>query len=819
METLAQDLRYVARSFARNPGFFLVTTLTLALGIGATTAIFSVVNGVLLEPLPYPGAAHIVQIFQTSKSGDRNSVSEPNFIDWHAQARSFSSSALSSAASTQTVTGLNEPVRARAAEVSRDFFSVFGLAPEIGRTFSDDELRSTTPTAVVVSHAFWQNQLGGTAAALGKRISVGSDLLTVVGVMPAALDFPAGAELWMPHEPDPRRSRTSGGKRAVARIRDGVTIEQARSDVSTLSRRLKQQYGDDTGMSDAETVQLQELLVGKVRGTLFVLLGASVFLLLIACANVVNLLVARMTIRRSEIGLRLALGASRWRLAQQFLTEAAVLSLVGGVAGVALAAVGVRALLALQTGSIPRAGDVHVSWPVMLFALGVSAAAAVALGLLTAWHGTQGDIRQTLSASQRTQAGSGSAATIRRTLVVSQMALTVVLLVGAGLLGRSFVRLLANNPGYRTDHAVILDAALPYESGDDAARQRVAFYAELMARLKSIPGVTRVGAVTGFPLIGGGNDGTFLIMTRIDEQLRMEDFPVLAKDPMRSGTANFLAVSGDYFDAMNIPVLNGRDFDPGDTPDAAQVAVVSASLAKSKWPNQSALGKVIQYGNMDDDLRPYTVVGVVGDVRDQSLAAEPTPTFYAYAPQRIRLAGGGQHVVMQTAGDPASVMASARAAVRALRPDVPPVLRTMETVVAASVADRRFVLALVGVFGGAALLLATLGVYSVISYLVTQRRQEIGVRIALGAQRADVLSLVLRQGALLAITGIAVGGVGALFLTRLLTGLVYGVSTTDPLAFGGVIVLLTVVALAASWVPAQRATRVDPMTALRGTTP
>ncbi|MDQ6888153.1 MAG: ABC transporter permease [Gemmatimonadota bacterium] len=815
METLTQDLRYVARSFARSPGFLFTTVLTLALGIGATTAIFSVVNSVLLRPLPYPESDRIVQLFQSTKDGTRNSVTEPNFIDWKAQTRSFSAIGLSSSASVVTVNGLSEPTRAPAAAVSRDFFRVFGLRPEIGRTFVEEEVAAGAPTSVIVSHSFWRAHLSGSTAVAGKTIRIGTDLLTIVGVMPEAMDYPAGTDLWIPHEPNSRSSRTTGGWRAVARIKNGMTLEQARRDVSSLSRRLKQQYGDETGMFDAETVPLHELVVGKVRGTLMILLGASAFLLLIACANVVNLLVARMSIRRSEIGLRMALGASRARLARQLLTEAGVLSLAGGLIGMGLATLGVRALLAMQTSSIPRSGEVHADWRVMLFALGTALVAAVALGLVTAWHGTRSDIRDTLSSSQRTQASSGSSGRIRRSLVVLQMALTVVLLVGASLLGRSFVRLLELNPGFRTQHLVILDAALPFESGASAGVRRAAFYEELMARVRTIPGITRVGGASGVPLVGGGSDGTFLVMSRPDEPLRMEDFSRLAKDPQRSGYANYMVVDGNYFAAMNIPIITGRSFTSSDTPEAAHAAVISASLAKSKWPNESPIGKIIQYGNMDGDMRPFTIVGVVGDVRDQNLAVEPTPTFYAFQPQRTS-AAQTFHVVMQTSIEPASVIASARAIARQLRPDIPAVLRTMETVVAESVADRRFALVLVGVFGGAALLLATLGVYSVVSYLVTQRRQEIGVRIALGAQRGDVLGLVLRQGANLAFLGIAIGGLGALFLTRLLKGLVFGVSTTDPLAFGGVMVLLTSVALLASWLPARRATRVDPMNVLRG---
>jgi predicted permease len=815
METLTRDLRYVARSFVRSPGFFILTVLTLALGIGATSAIFSVVNGVLLQPLPYPESERIVQLYQLTKTGERNSITNPNFIDWYTQNRSFSSLSLSTPPSTVSVTGLSEPVRARAAYVSKEFFSVFGTKPILGRTFRDDESTTGDPTTAVVSASFWRKNFGGDPTVIGKKINVGSSLLTIIGVMPATMDYPSGIEIWMPHEPDPRQSRTSGGYRAIGRLKPGVSLAQARQDMSALSKRMKQQYGDETGMSDAEVLTLHEQMVGKIRNTLLVLLGASAFLLLIACANVVNLLVARMTIRRSEIGLRLALGASRGRLSRQFMTETAVLSLVGAAAGVGLAALGVRVLIAMQPTSIPRSGDVHVNWPVMLFALGLSIVTAVGMGLLTAWHGTRGDLRESLSASTRTQSGGTSSAQIRRALVISQMALTVVLLVGAGLLGRSFVQLVQINPGYRTEHAVLLDAALPYEAGPEGAQRRVAYYNDLLSQLRTIPGVTKVGAVSGFPLVGGGSDGSYIIMSRPDEPLRMEDYPILSKDPKRSGYANYMIVDGDYFDAMGIPVLNGRTFNGGDTPDAAHVGVVSASLAKSKWPNESPIGKIIQYGNMDGDLRPFTVVGVVGDVRDQSLAADPTPTFYAYLPQRQK-SGNSLHVVMQTASDPTSVIATARAIVRRLRPDVPPVLRTMETIVSTSVADRKFVLVLVGVFGGAALLLATLGVYSVVSYLVTQRRQEIGVRIALGAQRGDVLGLVLRQGAMLAVIGIVVGGVGALFLTRLLKGLVFGVSTTDPIAFGGVMGLLIAVALVASWLPARRATRVDPMNVLRG---
>jgi predicted permease len=818
METLTRDLRYVTRALLRTPGFFLVTVLTLALGIGATTAIFSVVNGVLLQPLPYPRSERIVQLFQVDKDGKRMSVSIPNFRDWQAQTRGFSAMALSHPTGTITVNGLREPARVTASAVSGDFFAVFGLRPQIGRVFSANEVHPGASPVVVVSDGFWRRYLDANPGAVGHTVTMETKLFTVIGVMPPEMNYPAGNEVWIPEElEESNPGRTSHGWRVVGRLKDGVTTAQAKQDLSVVSRRLKQQYGDATWMIDGDLIPLHEQLVGKVRMTLLVLFGAAAFLLLIACANVVNLLVARMTIRRAEIGLRLALGATRATLAQQFLVEAGVLSALGGVLGVGLAVGGVRLLLAMQTGNLPRASEIRVDWPVLMFAVGVSVLTAIALGLLAVWQGTRGDIRETLSASQRTQAGSGSSARVRRSLVVSQMALTVVLLVGAGLLARSFVRLLEVNPGFRTQHVVVLDLALPYEGGPDGASRRMAFYQQLMARVHAIPGVANVGVSTGVPLVGGGADGEFLILSRPDQPVTFNDWGTLRNDPTRSGYADFRVVDGEYFRAMDIPLLRGRQFDARDQPNTAHVALISASLARQKWPNEDPIGKIIQFGNMDGDLRPFTVVGVVGDVRGESLAAEPQPTFYAYQPQRSRAGNGNDlHVVMQTAGDPTPVIASARTIARQMRPDVPPVLRTMESVVSASVADRRFVLVLVGIFGSAALVLATLGVYSVISYLVTQRRQEIGVRIALGAQRGDVLSLVLRQGGSLALIGIALGGVGALFLTRLLSGLVYGVSTTDPLAFGGVVALLAAVALLASWLPARRAARVDPMDVLRG---
>jgi predicted permease len=608
-----------------------------------------------------------------------------------------------------------------------------------------------------------------------------------------------------------------------------VTLAQARREASAIAKSLKLQYGDETWMFDARVVPLREQLVGDVRTALLVLLAASGFLLLIGCANVVNLLVARMASRQGELALRLALGAGRGRLVRQFLAESLVLSLCGGLLGVALGIAGVRVLLSLEPGRLPRIGEIGVHWPVLLFALGVSVACALALGLLTAWRATRRDIRETLAQSQRTQAGSGTGHRIRSSLVVAQVALTLVLLVGAGLLGRSFVRLLAVDPGFRADDAVIVDmdaplspaAGLTVTNGprDEAAvlQRMVQFYDELMTRFASIQGVQNVGGANFFPLAGGGTgNGAFIVMSSPNEQIDFNQLPQLMKDKSRSGYAEFRVASPNFFKALHIPLVAGRLFDDRDSPTAPPAALISAALARKQWPNESPLGKSIQFGNMDGDLRPFTIIGVVGDIREASLADEPRPTFYAYYRQRPVRASSFYFVLAGSAPS-TTVIAAARRIVHDLRPDVPPRFRTMDSVLADSLADRRFMLLLLGVFGGAALLLATLGVYSVISFVVAQRSQEIGVRVALGARSEDVLRLVLRQGTTLALIGVGIGAVAALGLTRLISGLLYGVSATDPVSFVVVMALLTVVAVLASLVPARRAARVDPMTVLRGT--
>jgi putative ABC transport system permease protein len=817
MDSLLRDLRYVWRALTRAPGFFIVTVATLGLGIGATTAIFSVVNGVLLRRLPYPQPDRIVQVWQVGQSGNDFNFSEPNFIDVRAESRALGPFAEFTDNGTVSVATATDALRAHAASVSRDFFTILGVQPMLGRTFVPEETREGGAPAVIVSSAFWHRALEASPAALGTTLKFDDRSFRVVGVMPPTVDFPAGVDLWVPRELSaPSTFRTAHNWQVLARLRDGVTLAQARRETSAIAKTLKQQYGDETWMIDADVVPLREQLVGNVRPALVLLLAASACLLLIGCANVVNLLVARMAARQGELALRLALGAGRGRLVRQFLTESLVLSLCGGVLGVIIGAAGVKVLLALEPGRLPRIGEVGVHWPVLAFALAVSVTCALALGLLSAWRATRGDIRETLAQSQRTQAGAGAGHRVSSSLVVAQVALTLILLVGAGLLGRSFERLLSVDPGFRADSAIVMDVDFSSSGDSTALRQMVQLYDELTRRFAALPGVSRVGGANFFPLAGGGyGDGVFLILSRPDEKIDFAQLPQLAKDPHRSGQANFRVASEGFFGALHIPLVSSRLFDDRDSPTAPAAAVISASLAKKQWPNESPLGKIIQFGNMDGDLRPFTIVGVVGDVREASLAQEPQPTFYAYYRQRPRRADSFYFVLEGTTPS-ATVISSVRRVVRDLRPDIPPRFRTMETVLADSLADRRFTLLLIGAFGAAALLLATLGEYSVISFLVTQRRREIGVRVALGARSEDVLRLVLRQGATLALVGNLIGAAAALGLTRLIAGLLYGVSATDPTSFVAVMLLLTVVALLASFIPARRASKVDPMTVLRG---
>ncbi len=808
---MLNDLRLAFRGMWKNPGFSIVAVLTIALGIGASTAIFSVVNGVLLRSLPYPDPESLMQVETVFESGRSGRLSYPNFEDLRRQNRSFEELA-AYAHWTTSAAADGRGFRVTWAHVSAGFFAVLGVEPAAGRLFSANELR-TGGNVGVVSHGYWQSRLAGSSNLEGQQVRAGDQLYTVIGVLPRGYEFPAGTELWVPREPDPE-NRTAHNWSVVGRLQDGVSREVAQQELSALARRLRQQHGDDTDMTDAAVRPLLEQLVGNVRRALLVLLGAAAVLLLVACVNVANLLLARALARDRESALRLALGARPGRLVRSCLAESLVLSVSGAALGVVLALAGIPALLAIEPGRLPRVHNVIVDWSVLAFALAASVLATLLIGLVPAIRAARRDMRQALSNTQRLQGGSRASHRLRGALVAAQVSLTIVLLVGAGLLGRSFLELLEVDPGFRTGESLILDVWLPEPRDEARAARNAGFLEELTARLRAIPGVERVGGVNHFPLDGGGPNGTFVVLQRPDEVSSFEDFERFRTQSARTGNAEFRVASADYFSAMGIPLISGRLFDQRDTREAPHVAVISASLAEARWPGEDPLGKLIEFGNMDGDLRPFTLVGIVGDVREYGIGAEPRPTFYADHRQRPGTASVFHLAARGPLGLPA-LAAAARRISSELDPEVPAAFRPLDEVVSGSLADRRFVLLLVALFGGLALLLATAGIYSVIAYLAVQRTPEIGVRIALGAQGRDVVRLIVRQSVAFAAAGIVAGLAAAFVLTGALEGFLYGVGAADPATFAATAVALLLVAIAAGWIPAHRASRVDVVEALR----
>ncbi|MDQ2890168.1 MAG: ABC transporter permease [Gemmatimonadota bacterium] len=812
MSGVARDLRYALRALSRSPGFAVTAIVILGLGIGATTAIFTVVNGVLLRPLPYPESGRIVSLREVSAKGHPMAVAGPNFRDIREQSRSYRALAEVSAAAPVTVLGASEPERSTQAVVSKDFFRVMGVQPARGRPFLPEEEVQGAAPAVVVSHAFWQRAFGGASIA-GKSLTFGGRVHSVVGVMPDGFDYPRGTELWTPAELDAQgSSRTAHNWSVVGRLADGVPLERARADASSIAHRVKTQYGSDVDMVDVSLQLLRDAMVGNVRTALLVFLGATAVLLLIAVANVSNLLLARLAARRQETAVRVALGAGFRLLVQQLMAESLVLSLVSGAVGVALAYIGTELLLAFHPTYLPRMGDVSVNGTVLLFALAVSLVVAVALSVIAALSGVPRDIRGALAGGQRTLAGSGSGRIARDVLLVIQTGLTLVLLAGAALMARSILHLLAVDTGFRTQGVLEMNVAA--SSPDDMARVR-SFDDRLLAQLRASPGVRAVGGISNFPLQDACCNGTYLVLDQPDEVKTMDQFSALAKVPSRSGNADWRVASAGYFEAMHIPLVRGRIFGEGDAPDApVTVAVVSESFARRRWPGRDPIGRLIQFGNMDGDLRALRVVGVVSDVRAISMTQEPEPTLYAYYRQRPGWMAES-HIAIWTRGDPQSLIPTARKALHEVDPTVPPTFSTVDEVIGTSTADRRFSFLLLGVFGATALILAVAGMYAVVSYLVTQRTREIGVRIAFGAHSADVLRLVMGRGAVLALIGIGLGVVAALALTRVSASMLYGVTATDPLAYLAGALLLATVAIVASYVPARRAAMLDPVVALR----
>jgi putative ABC transport system permease protein len=809
MGRLGLDVRFAVRFLARNRATSALAVLALALGIGAATAIFSVVYDVLFRALPFPESERVVAVFQVDPRGHRMAqMSEPNFEDLAAQNTTLEGLAVY-ASSVQSITGGPAPVAATVAVVSEAFFDVLRQPPERGRTFSRAEAAAGTPPTAVVTHAFWRGALGEEPDLEKLRLRFAGDVYSVIGVLPEGVVFPTGAEAFSPKGLVPRNPhRTGHNWRAVGRLRDGATLAAARTDLGLVARRLREQYGEDTWMAGVDVVPLREALTGAARPALLVLLGAVVFLLLAACANVLNLLLAQAAVRQRELAVRLALGAGRSHLVRQLVAEALVLAAIAGTLGTLLAFWGVRALARIDPGRLPRVREIGPSVEALLCAIAVSVATALGLGLATALRATRGTPLVSLADGQRASTHGGSRRLLDA-LVVSQVAATMALLMGAGLVGRSLARLLDVDPGFRIESALAMDVALPDDAPPPA---RVAVQDAVLERLHALPGVRAAGLVNAVPLGGAGADGTFVATDRpaasLDEVVRA------LEAGEGTGQSEFRVASEGYFRALGIPLVRGRLFEETDTADAPHVAVVSQSFAR-RWPGGGDLvGRHVQFGNIDGDLRLFTIVGIVGDVRDAGLDAPARPVFYASHRQRPVTTARASFVV-HSDGALAPLVDAMRRVAAELLPEVPPRFRTLADLRAESLASRRLTLVLLASFAAAALLLAGLGIYGVASYAVARRTREVGIRMALGARPAQVLGMVLSESARPVVLGALLGLLAAFALARLMASLLFATRPLDPRTVGAVTLVLAVVALAASLLPARRATRVDPSVALR----
>ena len=802
MEGLVQDLRYACRSLAGRPGFAAVTVLVLGLGIGANTAIFSVVDAVLLRPLPFAQPDRLVWAYGSVRDGpDRASVSPLDYFDYRAQNRSFAQLGAAVAVPVPlSLTGASEPRRVVSAVVSGNYFDALGVKPALGRAFAVDNERPEHNQVVVLGHALWQGHFGGDPAILERRITLDGVSAQVLGVMPPGFKPSRTAELWVPINAGmpAMKQRRAHFLRPVGRLLPGVTLAQAQADVGLVARRLEEQFPDTNRGWSLALVPLREVVVGDIRPTLRILFGAVLFVLLIACANAANLLLVRAASRRKELAIRTALGAGRLRIARQVLAESVLLAVAGGALGVLAAAWGIDLLVALAGQNIPPMVEVGIDGRVLWFTLAVSLLTGLLFGLAPALSVARSNLTPSLNQSGRSDAPSGGGRNrTRNTLVVLESAVAVVLLVGAGLLLKSFWRLHQASPGFEARSALTfrLDLSQGRYAGPGKASS---FFADLEARLAGLPGVEAVGTVTELPLSGQPNDVPVFVEGRAAGRASRE----------RPLDADFRRVNADYFRAMGIPLLRGRGFTAHEVRQDARVVIVSESLARTAFPGEDPLGKRLVY---DAPERSFQVIGVVGDVQHRALDGRPFET--SYLPTQDVSWG---YVVLRTAVDPLALAPAVREQVHAVDPGQPiGDLRALEQLVHESAAAPRFRTTLLGLFAGLALLLAAIGIYSVVSFSVARRTHEIGVRMALGAWWLQVLHLVVGESMRLVLLGVALGLAGALALTRVLTSVLFGVGATDPSTFVAVALLLGLVALAACWIPARRATRVDPMVALR----
>lgn len=800
MEELLKDLRYGVRSFLKRPGFLAIAVSTLALGIGATTAMFTVVNSVLLRPLPFPEPEQIVLLegVNPRQGITQSNMSAPDIVNWQQQSQSFEQIAAFTTGGVFLTTG-EESERVRAAGVSAEFFPLFRTNALYGRWIDAGEAKQGAEPVAVISHALWQRRFGGNQNIVNSKVTISGKATTIVGVMPAGFNFPFESEIWTALPLDPAGPRDNRNTNVIGRLKSNAPLSQAQTELDTINQRLAQNYADTNAGWTVRITELRERLVGELRTSLLILLGAVAAVLLIACANVANLLLARAAYRQKEMAVRTALGASRGRVIRQLLTESVLLSTVSGLIGLGLSVWLLKLLISITPEDTPRLDEIAIDWRVFLFALGMTVVAGLLFGLVPALHTSRPDLNETLKESGRQGAQSGTRNRAGSLLIVSEIAISFMLLVCAGLLIKSFVHLRQIDPGFKSDNVLALRMTLTpgkYPQGEPRAQ----IYRQLINQVKATPGVEAAGAVLSLPLGGDAlNVGRGLIP---------EGRPAT---PEEEKNAQYLLVQGDYFQALAIPLQAGRVFDDRDNLQGTKVVIVNEKLARQLWPGADPIGK--RFHIWRDEKFSREVVGVVGDTK-QTLDKDPGNQMYV--PYAQDPTWGSLSLVARTSGEPTAMAGAVREAIRLVDKTVPAYnLKTMNDVVSTSAASRRLPMLLLSVFAGVALLLAMLGIYGITSYYVTQRTHEIGVRMALGAQIVDVLKLVLRRAMLLAVFGIGLGIAGAVAVTRYLTALLFGVQPIDVVTFGGVALALMLVALIACLIPARRATRVDPLIALR----
>jgi putative ABC transport system permease protein len=812
MTTLLQDIRFGLRMLLKSPSVSIVATIALALGIGANTAIFSVVNAVLLRPLPFPNPESLVAIFETDtqRGQQRGSHSYPNFFDLRAQNTVFERMA-SYHSGDFIMTGRGEPARLQGAVVNADLFPLLGVAPIAGRTFLPDEDKpSENGRVVILSQRLFQRRFNSDPSILNQSITLDGVSHTVVGVMPASFEFPIQndpIELWTTIAGNASGSQPVTGQRGahflqvIGRLKPGVAEEQAQAEISAIAARLEQQYPDTNTHKSLRLDSALTALVGDIRPALLILLGAVACVLLIACANVANLLLARATGRHKEMAIRAALGASRVRVIRQLLTESVLLSLVGGGVGLLLAVWWSDLLIALGKEDIPRAIHVGMDWRVLGFTLGVSLLTGLIFGLAPAFHSSKSELIDSLKEGGRGTSEGARRNHVRNVLVVVELAVAVVLLVGAGLLIQSFWRLQKVNSGLQPQNVLTLNVVLPeIKYNSDKQSQ---FFIDLKNRLESTPGVQSASSIYPLPLSGD----------RFSISFEIEGRPMAPKD---HPSADFFTTGVGYFKAMGIPLIKGRDFDDRDKHGSTPVIIVTETLVRQFFPNEDPIGKRIHPGISsieDEDSTMREIIAVVGDVRNRNLSTEPRPAYYV--PQ-TQVPFSQMVAVAKTTNEPRSLISAVTKEVAAMDADIPLFgVKSMEEYMSASVAAPRFSTTLLSIFAAVALVLTVVGLYGVMSYSVARRTNEIGIRLALGAQSRDVLLMIVKQGSTLILLGLVIGLAGAYALTRLIASLLFGVTAKDPFTFAAVAALLAFVALLACYVPAWRATKVDPMEALR----